>query len=266
MQTLWRQSWDAGSRRGERPLEKPQTEGGSPGGILQNAFDDVRVVTIDGPAGSGKSTVSRMLAGKLGWIYVTTGAIYRTLALMLTEAGTSVHDVGSIERFVAFVSERYRQESRSGRVYLGEREVSQEIRSPAISEQASIVAQDELVRRRLLPVQRRIVLECNGAVVDGRDMGTVVFPDAPLKIFLTAASERRASRRLEELRAQGKEVALGDLVKEIHERDMRDANRSVAPMRQAEDAILVDSTELDPAAIVGLILKHCVERNLVPQL
>ncbi|NBO38738.1 (d)CMP kinase [bacterium] len=226
--------------------------------------ESVKVVTIDGPAGSGKSTVSRMLAHKLGWIYVTTGAIYRTLALMLFEAGTGVQDRGSIERFVAFLSERYRQDPRSGRVFLGEREITHEIRTPFISEQASLVAQDELVRRRLLPVQRKVVLDCNGAVVDGRDMGTVVFPDAPLKIFLTASPEQRAQRRMDELRSQNQEPSLDELIREIHERDARDANRLVAPMRPADDAVLLDSTELEPNAVVRAILRLCVERGLVP--
>lgn len=232
-------------------------------GHIQEA---VKVITIDGPAGSGKSTVSRMLAHQLGWIYVTTGAIYRTLALMLFEAGAGVQDRGSVERFVAFLSERYRQDPRSGRVFLGEREMTHEIRTPFISEQASIVAQDELVRRRLLPVQRKVVLDCNGAVVDGRDMGTVVFPDAPLKIFLTASSEQRALRRLEELRSQNLEPSLDELIREIHERDARDATRLVAPMRAAEDAVVLDSTELEPAHVVRAILKLCVDRGLIPGL
>ncbi|MEY2986514.1 MAG: hypothetical protein RJB13_35 [Pseudomonadota bacterium] len=223
-----------------------------------------KVVTIDGPAGSGKSTVSRILANKLGWIYVTTGAIYRTLALMLYEAGTGVQDRGSIERFVAFLSERYRQDPRSGRVFLGDREITHEIRTPFVSEQASLVAQDELVRRRLLTVQRKVVLDCNGAVVDGRDMGTVVFPDAPLKIFLTASPEQRAQRRMEELRAKNLEPSLDELIREIHERDARDANRLVAPMRPAEDAVLLDSTEMEPNSVVRAILKLCRERGLVP--
>jgi len=225
-----------------------------------------KVITIDGPAGSGKSTVSRMLAHRLGWIYVTTGAIYRTLALMLFEAGTGVQDRGSIERFVAFLSERYRQDPRSGRVFLGDREITHEIRTPFVSEQASLVAQDELVRRRLLPVQRKVVLDCNGAVVDGRDMGTVVFPDAPLKIFLTASPEQRAQRRMDELRAQNLEPSLDELIREIHERDARDSNRLVAPMRAAEDAVLLDSTELEPNAVVKAILRLCVDRGLVPGL
>ncbi len=223
-----------------------------------------KVITIDGPAGSGKSTVSRLLAHKLGWIYVTTGAIYRTLALMLYEAGTGVQDRGSIERFVAFLSERYRQDPRSGRVFLGDREITHEIRTPFVSEQASLVAQDELVRRRLLTVQRKVVLDCNGAVVDGRDMGTVVFPDAPLKIFLTASPEQRAQRRMDELKAQNLEPSLDELIREIHERDARDANRLVAPMRPAEDAVLLDSTELEPDSVVRAVLKLCRERSLVP--
>jgi CMP/dCMP kinase len=226
--------------------------------------DRPKVITIDGPAGSGKSTVSRMLANKLGWIYVTTGAIYRTLALMLYEAGTGVQDRGSIERFVAFLSERYRQDPRSGRVFLGDREISHEIRTPFVSEQASLVAQDELVRRRLLTVQRKVVLDCNGAVVDGRDMGTVVFPDAPLKIFLTASPEQRAQRRMDELKAKNLEPSLDELIREIHERDARDANRLVAPMRPAEDAVLLDSTEMEPNSVVRAILKLCRERGLVP--
>jgi CMP/dCMP kinase len=211
----------------------------------------VKVVTIDGPAGSGKSTVSRMLAMHLGWQYVTTGALYRTLALMLHEAGASVTDKGSVERFVAFLAERYRQDSRSGRVYLGEREITHEI-------------QDELVRRKLLPVQRRVVLETNGAVVDGRDMGTVVFPDANLKIFLTASPEERARRRLEELRSFGRDVKMEDLVREIGDRDARDANREVAPMKAADDAHLIDSSTCGPSEIVEQILALCVEKGLLP--
>ncbi len=234
--------------------------------VFVTSEESLKVITIDGPAGSGKSTVSRLLAHRLGWIYVTTGAIYRTLALMLFEAGTGVQDRGSIERFVAFLSERYRQDPRSGRVFLGDREITHEIRTPFVSEQASLVAQDELVRRRLLPVQRKVVLDCNGAVVDGRDMGTVVFPDAPLKIFLTASPEQRAQRRLDELRAQNLEPSLDELIREIHARDARDANRLVAPMRPAEDAVLLDSTELEPNAVVRAVLRLCVDRGLVPGL
>jgi CMP/dCMP kinase len=223
-----------------------------------------KVITIDGPAGSGKSTVSKILASELGWQYVTTGAIYRALALMLKESGSSLSDEGAIERFVSFLVERYRQDSRSGRVYLGEREVSNEIRTPLISEFASVIAQDELVRQRLLSLQRKVVLECNGAVVDGRDMGTVVFPDAPLKLFLTASPSERARRRHSELESMGQTIDFDQLVKEISTRDERDANRALAPMKPAADAILLDSSSQDPKSVVALILKLCVDKQLVP--
>jgi CMP/dCMP kinase len=228
----------------------------------------MRVITIDGPAGSGKSTVSQLVAIELGWIYVTTGAIYRTLALLLHEAGNLDNEQvvqNSLERFVAFLSERYRQDTRSGRVFLGDRELTNEIRTPFISERASFVAQDEVVRQKLLPVQRRVVLECNGAVVDGRDMGTVVFPDAPLKFFLTASAEERARRRKHELEKMGKNISVSELTREISERDKRDADRKVAPMIPAEDAIKLDCTLLSPAEVVQTILKYSVERGLVPQ-
>jgi CMP/dCMP kinase len=228
----------------------------------------MKVITIDGPAGSGKSTVSQLVALELGWIYVTTGAIYRTLALLLHEAGMlgdkqSVHN--AIERFVAFLADRYRQDTRSGRVFLGDRELTNEIKSPFISEKASFVAQDELVRQKLLPVQRRVVLECNGAVVDGRDMGTVVFPEAPLKFFLTASVEERARRRIHELEKMGQTVSESELSKEISERDKRDSDRKVAPMVPASDAITLDCTQLSPEEVVKTILKYSLERGLVPK-
>jgi CMP/dCMP kinase len=222
-----------------------------------------KVVTIDGPAGSGKSTVAKVAARELGWHYVTTGAIYRTLALMLVEAGITSADKRGIERFVSFLSERYRQDPRSGKVFLGDREVSNEIKTPRISEQASLIAADEHVRTKLLPVQRKVVLESNGAVVDGRDMGTVVFPDARLKIFLTASPEVRAQRRAQELVAMGQSVEFSELVKEITARDERDIGRKVAPLVPASDAVLIDSSGMEASAVVSAILKLCMERGLV---
>jgi cytidylate kinase len=246
------------------PMLDPSSPNGWSWTATEEDTQNVKVITIDGPAGSGKSTVARAAAQHLGWIYVNTGAIYRTFALMLHEAGTTVADRGSVERFIAFLAERYRQDSRSGRVFLGEREVTHEIRSPFISEKASMVAQDELVRKRLLPVQRRVVLDCNGAIVDGRDMGTVVFPDAPLKFYLLASAEERARRRAVELRGHGQEIDVSELVKEIFERDNRDANRAVSPMKPADDAIMVDSTQINPDEVVNQILKHAHERGLIP--
>jgi CMP/dCMP kinase len=232
-------------------------------------FIFMRVITIDGPAGSGKSTVSQLVALELGWIYITTGAIYRTLALLLYEAGVleDSQDMPlAIERFVAFLNERYRQESKSGRVFLGDREITSEIKGPFISDKASYIAQNETVRRKLLPLQRKVVLECNGAVVDGRDMGTVVFPDAPLKFFLTASAEERARRRVEELKKIGQFMSKNELQKEILDRDKRDSERKVAPMTPAHDAIGLDCTLLSPEQVVKTILKYSIERGLLPLL
>jgi cytidylate kinase len=226
--------------------------------------DKLKVITIDGPAGSGKSTVAKMIGSKLGWIYITTGAIYRTLALLLDEAGIQADtaDAHNIERFISFINERYRQESHSGKVFIGEREITQDIQSPSISKLASIFAQDEFIRQKLLPLQRKIVLENNGAVVDGRDMGTVVFPDASLKIFLTASVEERAKRRHQELLSEGEKIEFDVLLKEINERDTRDTTRTVSPLRAANDAVILDSTHLTQEEITHKILQFAVEKKL----
>lgn len=231
----------------------------------KNPITNLKVITIDGPAGSGKSTVAKIVAAKLGWIYVTTGAIYRTLALLFHEANIKEKSLSNIERFTSFINERYRQESSTGHVYLGERDISQEIKSPHISELASILAQEDSVRKRLLPIQRKVVLNNNGAVVDGRDMGTVVFPDSPLKIFLTASAEERAERRVKELNSMGKIYSLSEIVKEIHERDLRDANRFIAPLKPAPEAVLLDSTQCSQDEVAKCILQHAVQRGLVIQ-
>jgi cytidylate kinase len=223
----------------------------------------LKVITIDGPAGSGKSTVASLVARFLGWTYVTTGAIYRTLGWMLHEAGVDESNALAIEENVNILVEKYIQDSASGRVYLGELDITDRIRTPEASERASLIAQNQRVRDMLLPVQRKVVIACNGAVVDGRDMGTVVFPEAPLKIFLTADPAERARRRALELKQKGEEVDLEALVKEIHERDLRDANRAVAPMRPAENAIQLDCTSLSAEQVAEVVLKHALERGLV---
>lgn len=224
----------------------------------------MRVITIDGPAGSGKSSAARELARRLGWAYVTTGAIYRTLALMFVESGKNHKDAEHSERFVSFLTERYRQDPRTGLVWLGDRDVSTEIRRPEISEMSSIVAQSAAIRKKLLPVQRKVVQSCNGAVVDGRDMGTVVFPQAPLKVFLSASAEERARRRAEENKARGEPIDLESLVREIHERDERDASRDCAPMKPADDAILIDSTAMSLDQVINQIIALCAQRGLIP--
>lgn len=227
-----------------------------------NFHEKIKVITIDGPAGSGKSTVAKIVASKLGWIYVTTGAIYRTLALLFHESNIKETNLENTERLISFISERYRQESASGKVFIGEREITQDLRSPLISELASILAKEAIVRKKLLPIQRKIVLNNNGAVVDGRDMGTVVFPDAPLKIFLTASANERAERRLKELNQNGQKTDIKELLKEIHERDERDRNRTIAPLKPAHDAISLDSTQSTQEEIANAILQFAIQKDL----
>jgi cytidylate kinase len=231
-------------------------------------MEKLKVITIDGPAGSGKSTVAKLVAAELGWIYVTTGAIYRALALLLKEANVEIsgNHENHIERFVSFINERYRQESKSGRVFIGEREITHEIQSPLISQYASVTAQDPFIREKLLPIQRKTVLENNGAVVDGRDMGTVVFPDAPLKIFLTASPEERAKRRLKDLLVQGETMDLETCIREIKARDHRDSSRKVAPLKPAKDAVLMDSTFLSQDEMMLRILSFAAEKKLIHQI
>ena len=222
----------------------------------------MKVVTIDGPAGSGKSSVAKTIAHELGWTYVTTGAIYRAVGLVFLESNSDFRKLDEAQAVVDEINRTYRQDTRTGQVFLGEREVTQLIRSPKISEMASFVAENPLIRKLLLPLQRKVVLGAQGAVVDGRDMGTVVFPDAPLKIFLTASPEERARRRAIELRAQGKSASFEEVVKEIHERDLRDSSRECAPMLQAEDAVLIDSTQLNVHEVIKQIVALCRERQL----
>ena len=222
----------------------------------------MKVVTIDGPAGSGKSSVAKTIAHELGWTYVTTGAIYRAVGLVFLESNSDFRKLDEAQAVVDEINRTYRQDTRTGQVFLGEREVTQLIRSPKISEMASFVAENPLIRKLLLPLQRKVVLGAQGAVVDGRDMGTVVFPDAPLKIFLTASPEERARRRAIELRAQGKSSSFEEVVKEIHERDLRDSSRECAPMLQAEDAVLIDSTQLNVHEVIKQIVALCRERQL----
>lgn len=223
----------------------------------------LKLITIDGPAGSGKSTVSHNVAEQLGWTHLNTGALYRALALLLYENSKSVDDASAVSEFVGVLASKYRQDVKTSFNYLGERNITSDIRSPKVSESASLVAKNEFVRQCLLPVQRQLVANANGSVVDGRDMGTIVFADSPLKVFLTASPEQRAERRKLELAATGRDVDLQMLIREITDRDERDANRTIAPMKPAFDAIVIDSTHLDAKNVVNLILEYAKKRGLV---
>lgn len=208
-----------------------------------------RIVAIDGPAGAGKSTVARRVAERLGFVRVDTGAIYRAVALLAKEQGRST--AGEIAALAATLPLRFEGE----RVWVGARDVSRGIREPEISQAASVVSAMPEVRAALLELQRRIAREHpEGAVMEGRDIGTVVFPDAELKVFLTASVQERARRRFEELAERGVPQPLPDVTREIEERDERDERRDVAPLRKADDAVLVETTGKSVDTVVDEIV------------
>ena len=204
-----------------------------------------RSIAIDGPAGAGKSTLARALARELGYLYVDTGAIYRTVALRAREAGADPGDPAQVEPLLEGLDIRMDYGGDGVQhMYLSGRDVTGAIRENEISGMASQVAALPAVRAFLLEFQRKQARD-HDVVMDGRDIGTVVLPQAGVKVFLTAAPEARAHRRTLELRQRGQEADFDEILREIRARDEQDRNRPVAPLRQAEDAALLDTTDLD---------------------
>jgi cytidylate kinase len=208
------------------------------------------VVAIDGPAGAGKSTTARLLAERLGYDLLDTGAIYRVMALLSRRAGVSWHDGPGLAAFADGLDLRFKLEGTLNRVLVADEDVTKEIRTPEMSDGASRVSALPEVRAALLELQRRLGAQ-GGVVVEGRDIGTVVFPDAGAKFFLTASSDERARRRVAELQAAGRPADLATTLAEMKERDERDSTRAVAPLKQADDAIAIDSSGLTPDEVVS---------------
>lgn len=204
------------------------------------------VIAIDGPAGAGKSTAARALARRLGFFLLDTGAIYRCVALEASRRGVAFADADALGRIAEGLAIRFDE---TGRVFLGDDDVSVAIRTPEMSQGASSVSAHPPVRAALLGLQRKLAAR-GRCVVEGRDIGTVVLPWAPLKIFLTASAEVRARRRFDELVAKGQTVDLQKTLAEILERDERDSTRATAPLKQADDAVLLDTSDLDENAVV----------------
>ena len=198
-------------------------------------------VAIDGPSGAGKSTLARAVAAEFGFLYVDTGALYRTVGLYIRRKEIDPDDAAAVAAALpgAQVSLAYRDGEQ--RVFLGDEDVSEAIRTPEASRYASKVSAIPAVRAFLLETQRRMARE-NSVVMDGRDIGTVVLPDAKIKIFLHASAEDRARRRFEELQARGTPQPYEEVLADIRERDERDENRAAAPLRRADDAIDLDTT------------------------
>lgn len=219
-----------------------------------------RNIAIDGPAGAGKSTIARKLAGKLGLIYVDTGAMYRAMALFCLQEGVSLSSEEAVVEAVSRAQIRLAYQDGVQQVILNEENVSEVIRTPEVSAAASQVSVYGPVRSRLVRMQQELAKETD-VVMDGRDIGTVVLPDAFLKIFLTASPAERARRRAEELRAKGEICDEAGIEAEIRERDERDRNREISPLRQAEDAEAVDTTRMSIEEVVACVMALYQEKN-----
>ena len=201
-------------------------------------------IAIDGPSGAGKSTLARRAAKQFGFLYVDTGAIYRTVGLAAWRKGIDCHDEAAVAAILPQLDIRMGyNEAGEQRMYLNGEDVSSAIRAPEISICASDVSSLGAVRAFLLEMQRKTARE-NNVLMDGRDIGTVVLPDAELKIYLTASAEARAERRLKELREKGAETSFEEVLRDIEYRDYQDSHREIAPLRQAEDAVLLDTSEI----------------------
>ena len=217
-------------------------------------------IAIDGPAGAGKSTIAKKLAVKLGCIYVDTGALYRTIAYSLLKSGKDYNDVKVVVAHLPGISVNIAYKGDTQIVLLDGEDVSSFIRTPEVSNVASVTSAIPEVRAYLLGLQRRLAEE-NSVVMDGRDIATVVLPNAKVKIFLTASPEERARRRFVELQEKGIEANYEDVLADIKERDYRDSHRDVAPLKQADDAVLVDTTDKNLEEAV-LAMEEAVKQQL----
>ena len=216
----------------------------------------IPVITIDGPSGTGKGTVSLRLAGQLGWHFLDSGALYRLVAHGAQQGGMDFDDVAALSEYARHLPVKFegQKDGRDPKIFLEEQEVTDAIRTESAGNAASKVAAVGEVRAALLQRQREFC-QPPGLVADGRDMGTTVFPEATLKIYLTASPEIRAQRRYKQLKEKGIDGSLSALVKDITERDERDANRVVSPLKPAEDAVIVDTSSLTVDEVMALVGK-----------
>ena len=210
-------------------------------------------IAIDGPAGAGKSTIARRLAKELGYYYVDTGAIYRTVAYFMDLLGVSPKDVDGVERYIDELTIKIEyDEDGVQHMIMNGMDVTGDIRTQDISQKASLVSAHGVVRGVLLDMQRDVA-KAHNVIMDGRDIGTVVLPKADVKIFLTATPEVRAKRRTDELLAKGQKANYEQILKEIQQRDYQDTHREIAPLKMAKDSVKVDTSEMDIDGVVETI-------------
>ena len=216
-------------------------------------------IAIDGPAGAGKSTIARRVAKELAFVYVDTGAMYRAMALYLIRSGAGKEDGKEFGKLCqgADISIEYREGEQT--VILNGENVTPLLRTEEVGNMASVSSADPKVREKLLDLQRKLAASMS-VVMDGRDIGTTILPDADVKIYLTASSQKRAERRYKELIEKGISCCLDEIRRDIEERDRRDMNREISPLRQAEDAVLVDSSDMTIEEVTERILQICREK------
>ncbi|PRH83131.1 (d)CMP kinase [Arenimonas caeni] len=225
----------------------------------------IPVLTIDGPSGSGKGTVSRAVAERLGWHYLDSGALYRAVGLAAAWEGIDLSDAGAVAQCAARTEIRFEtQGAGEPHVIVNGKDATRQLRMETAGAAASAIAAHPPVRAALVDLQHRF-RRAPGLVADGRDMGTVIFPDAPYKVFLTASAEERAKRRHKQLKEKGVSVNLDSLLHEIAARDERDAGRAVAPLKPAEDAVLLDSTGTPITEVIERVLSVLPEKLRQPR-
>ncbi|MBA2732886.1 MAG: (d)CMP kinase [Acidobacteria bacterium] len=219
------------------------------------------IIAIDGPSGAGKSTLGRMIARELSLLYIDTGAMYRAAALAVIGSGVSTVDQQAVAEVVTRADINLEGDPDSLQVMLDGRDVSQDIRTEEVSHSASVISTIPEVRRTLVQRQRKLGERAGGVVLDGRDIGTIVFPQADVKFFLTAAPEERAHRRYDEDRLKERNATLEETLADINKRDRRDSTRGDSPLAIAEDAIVIDSTEFSIEEVFEQMLKAIRERK-----
>jgi len=213
------------------------------------------IVAIDGPSGAGKSTVARRLARELGYLYMDTGAMYRAVALNVLESKIDPFDEKELRKILEDIRVKLIEKDSGLRLLLNGRDVTEEIRTPEMSQLASKISELQAVRERMVGIQRDMGSQ-GGLVAEGRDIGTVVFPRAEVKIYLDASEPERARRRFQELLARGKQVTLEETLRDMNERDRRDKERTLSPLRKAGDAIVIDSTSFGVEAVVDRVVNE----------